>query len=79
MPDRQSIIIPRAVLLVEIDRRCLFPDCIARTAIALTRDEAGQYRGFECEECKRWNDDKLAESEVPHSWSELREGGGLIH
>ncbi len=61
--------IPREVLLVEIDRRCFFPDCNARRLLGLTKREATDYRGFECLVCKRWNDDILSESDVPDEWN----------
>ena len=38
------IIIPREVLLIELDRRCSFPDCQARSFIPLTKQEAKSYR-----------------------------------
>jgi hypothetical protein len=63
--------IPREILLVEIDRRCFFPDCNARTLIGLTKQEAGDYRGFECTVCKRWNDDVLSDKDVPAEWDAI--------
>jgi hypothetical protein len=66
-----KIIIPRDVLLVEIERRCMQPDCNAKNRIALTKPEARAYSGFECERCERWNDDALAERDVPDWWEEL--------
>jgi hypothetical protein len=59
---------PRTVLLVEIGRRCAFPDCNAKKQIGLTKQEAIEYRGFECGQCKRWNEDRLKQSELPDSW-----------
>ncbi|MFN2511163.1 MAG: hypothetical protein ABR568_06930 [Pyrinomonadaceae bacterium] len=61
--------IPREILLVEIDRRCFFPDCNARTLVGLTKQEAREYHGFECRVCKRWNDDNLSDKDVPDEWS----------
>jgi hypothetical protein len=61
--------ISRSVLLVEIDRRCFFPDCNARAFIGLTKQEAASYTGFECAACKRWNDDKLKDKDVPEEWN----------
>jgi hypothetical protein len=61
--------IPREILLVEIDRRCFFADCNARSLIGLTRQEASDYRGFECAVCKRWNDDHLSDKDVPDEWN----------
>lgn len=63
--------IPREILLVEIDRRCFFPDCNARTRVGLTKPEACDYRGFECRVCKRWNDDNLTEKDVPDEWNAI--------
>jgi len=65
---RQSFHFPRNTLLVEIERRCLFPDCDAKNRIGLTKQEAIEYRGFECFQCKRWNDDRVSQSELPDSW-----------
>lgn len=79
MPKPQAIVIPRAVLLIELDRRCFFPDCVARASIALTRDEASDYLGFECAHCKRWNEDKLTQTEIPDSWSELKGRQDLLN
>ncbi len=61
--------IPRQILLVEIDRRCFFPDCNARTWIGFTKMEASDYRGFELSACKRWNEDSLKDKEVPEEWN----------
>ena len=66
-----KIVIPRDVLLVEIERRCLLPDCNAKNRIALTKREARAYSGFECVRCERWNDDVLTERDVPDWWEEL--------
>jgi len=65
---KQSLHFPRTTLLVEIERRCVFPDCRARNQIGLTKQEAIEYRGFECFQCKRWNDDRASQSEFPGSW-----------
>jgi hypothetical protein len=59
------------VLLVEIERRCSDPHCNARAQLGLTKEEARVYCGFECERCKQWNDDALAERDVPDWWEEL--------
>lgn len=72
MTQSHSIFIPREVLLIEIDRRCFFPDCVQRAFIGLTRDEARNYAGFECLHCKRWNEDMLTDGEIPESWSEIK-------
>ena len=75
----KSIIIPREVLLVEIERRCTFPDCERRVAIGLTKDEASDYGGFECDYCKRWNDDKLTQRDIPDWWDEIRSLNQATH
>jgi hypothetical protein len=71
MAERKVIIFPRQVLLIEIDRRCAFADCGVRVFIALTKQEASGYFGFECVRCERWNDDRLNERDVPDWWAEL--------
>ncbi|MDX6694150.1 MAG: hypothetical protein QOF02_1753 [Blastocatellia bacterium] len=69
---KRSIIIPREVLLVEIERRCaLDKECNARNRLGLTKEEARAYCGFTCERCERWNDDVLAEKDAPEWWEEL--------
>jgi hypothetical protein len=68
---RRRLVIPRRVLLVEIERRCRLADCNARARIGLTKPEARAYTGFECERCKGWNQDALMESDVPDWWEEL--------
>jgi len=65
---RQSFHFPRTPLLVEIERRCSFPDCAARNLIGLTKQEAIEYRGFDCNQCERWNDDGVKALELPDSW-----------
>jgi hypothetical protein len=67
--ERQRIVFPREVLLVEIERHCA--DCNARTRVGLTKEEARLYDGFECERCERWNDDGLTERDIPEWWEEL--------
>ncbi|MGI8733541.1 MAG: hypothetical protein ACR2LM_09610 [Pyrinomonadaceae bacterium] len=71
MSRTNLIVIPREVLLVEIDRRCSFPDCNNRMLIGLTKREAASYTGFECEHCQRWTDDELREKDIPDWWSEI--------
>lgn len=68
---RRKLIIPRNVLLVEIERRCALPDCGGKTRIGLTKEEARAYTGFECERCKGWNEDTLSERDIPDWWEEL--------
>ena len=67
----KNIVIPRDVLLVEIERRCRNAQCNARTRIGLTRSEARVYGGFECERCGQSWDDLLTERDVPEWWEEL--------
>ena len=69
---RRQILIPRGVLLVEIERRCQAAECQARTRIGLTKEEARVYCGFECERCGRSWDDLLSERDVPEWWEELK-------
>jgi hypothetical protein len=73
MQESKSIIVPRALLLIEVDRHCFFADCNARVLIGLTRQEAFSYSGFECVLCKRWNDDHLTEKDVPDWWAEINQ------
>ncbi|HYW72215.1 MAG TPA: hypothetical protein VE961_14360 [Pyrinomonadaceae bacterium] len=68
--ERTAFYFPREVLVIEIERRCAGDDCHARNQISLTKAEAIGYRGFNCSECERWNDDRLNQSEVPGSWNE---------
>lgn len=65
------IIIPREVLLVEIERRCLDEGCNWRTRVGLTKEEASSYCSFQCERCGRKWDDSLTERDVPEWWEEL--------
>jgi len=67
------IIIPREVLLIELDRRCSFPDCQARSFIPLTKQEAKSYRGYTCETCSRWNEDRLTRKDISDWWDELKQ------
>ena len=69
--SKSKIIIPRQVLLVEVERRCSRADCNAKTRVGLTKEEARAYSGFECERCQQWNDDQLTERDVPDWWEEL--------
>lgn len=68
---RGKIIVPREVLLVEIERRCRVGGCAAKNRVGLTKAEAYVYQGFECERCERWNEDYLSERDVPEWWEEL--------
>ena len=69
--NRQRIVIPRAVLLIEIERHCAEKSCGARTRVGLTKAEARLYDGFECGVCERWNEDGLTERDIPDWWEEL--------
>lgn len=69
---RSRIVIPREVLLIEIERRCGVADCNTRNRLGLTKDEARAYSGFECETCKEWNEDMLVERDAPEWWEEIK-------
>ncbi|HEX8635896.1 MAG TPA: hypothetical protein VF703_17230 [Pyrinomonadaceae bacterium] len=68
---RRSLVFPREVLLVEIERHCAEASCNARTRIGLTKEEARLFDGFECVVCERWNADGLTERDIPEWWEEL--------
>jgi hypothetical protein len=68
---RSKIVIPRGVLLIEIERRCRDAACNARNRVGLTKEEARAYCGFECERCGREWDDALVERDAPEWWEEL--------
>jgi hypothetical protein len=68
----KRIVFTREVLLVEVERWCADPLCNTRTRLALTKDEARSYTGFECERCGLWRDDALAERDIPEWWEELK-------
>ena len=59
-------------MLVEVERWCGDPLCNARTRLSLTKEEARAYAGFECASCERWNEDALAERDIPEWWDELK-------
>lgn len=69
---RKRIVFPREVLLVEVERWCADHACNARTRLSLTKEEARAYTGFECSRCERWNEDALAERDIPDWWEELK-------
>ncbi|HKQ99512.1 MAG TPA: hypothetical protein VJT09_02495 [Pyrinomonadaceae bacterium] len=71
MSQRKNIVIPREVLLVEIERRCRDEKCNGRTRVGLTKEEARLYCGFECEHCGEKWEDALTERDVPEWWEEL--------
>ena len=68
---KSRVIIPRELLLVEIERRCPDEACQARTRIGLTKEEARAYCGFECERCEHRWDDVLTERDIPEWWEEM--------
>jgi len=70
----RGITIKKDILLVTIERHCFFSECQARVSIGVTREEAREYRGFDCPHCKRWNEDTLKECDVPEWWDELNRG-----
>src|SRR4051812_2384444 len=63
---------PRELLLVEVERWCGDPLRNARTRLALTKEEARAYTGFECAACGRRNVDALNERDIPDWWEELK-------
>jgi hypothetical protein len=69
---KSRVVFPREVLLVEVERWCGDHACNARTRLSLTKDEARAYTGFECARCERWNDDALAERDIPEWWEQLK-------
>jgi len=73
MKQSHTIIIPRELLLVEIARRCRVEACKTRVFFGLTRPEALRYRGFECEQCRAWNDDRLTKQDVDDWWVMLEQ------
>jgi len=68
---RRRILIPRAMLLIEIERRCAAAGCCARNRLGLTKQEAREYHGFACAKCERWTEDVLIKRDVPEWWEEL--------
>ncbi len=68
----KKIVFPREVLLVEVERRCGGEGCGARARVALTKEEARSYTGFECGRCGRKNPDALTERDIPEWWEELK-------
>jgi len=69
----KRIVIPRELLLVEVERWCGDHACNALTRLSLTKAEARDYTGFECSRCERWNEDALNQRDIPEWWEELRE------
>ena len=70
---KRGITIQREVLLIEIERRCVSPECNSRNFIGLTKQEALEYTGYECSECEQWNSDQLKQSEVPDWWDDINQ------
>ncbi|HLL74103.1 MAG TPA: hypothetical protein VK421_02305 [Pyrinomonadaceae bacterium] len=58
----------RELLLAEIARRCR--ECDAQARVGLTKAEARVYHGFECARCEAWNEDALAERDIPEWWKD---------
>ena len=63
--------VKRIVLLMEIERYCRQPDCLHLNRIALTKDEARAYSGFDCGRCEAWNEDNLSKRDVAEWWDDL--------
>jgi hypothetical protein len=68
----KRIVFQRELLLLEVERRCAEAACGARVRVALTKEEARAYTGFECERCGAWQDDALSERDIPEWWEELK-------
>lgn len=71
MTGSNHLLFTRRLLLIEVERYCLFSGCEAKVSVALTKQEAIDYRGFRCSACERWNDDYLTEKDVPEWWADL--------
>lgn len=69
---RRRVVVPREVLLVEIERYCPDADCTALSRVGLTKAEARAYTGFTCGRCERQWDDSLGERDIPDWWEELK-------
>jgi hypothetical protein len=65
---KSKFFFPRTPLLIQLELRCVFPDCGLKNQISLTKAEAIEYRGFNCSQCERWNEDQLTRLEMPDSW-----------
>ena len=66
------MVVPRQLLLVEVERYCPDPQCRARTGVGLTKEEARSYDAFTCARCEQKWDDALAERDIPEWWEELQ-------
>ncbi|HEX7177735.1 MAG TPA: hypothetical protein VF240_20920 [Pyrinomonadaceae bacterium] len=69
---RRRVVVPRQLLLVEVERYCRDPQCRARTGVGLTKEEARTYDAFTCARCEQKWDDALTERDIPEWWEELR-------
>lgn len=69
---RRRVVVPRELLLVEVERYCPGAGCGARNAVGLTKEEARAYTSFRCERCEREWPDALDERDIPEWWEELR-------
>ena len=69
---RRRVVVPRELLLIEVERYCPDPQCRARNGVGLTKEEARTYDSFTCARCEQKWDDALAERDVPEWWEELR-------
>lgn len=76
---KRGITIERHVLLFEIERRCSFQECNSRVFVSLTKQEALDYVGFECNHCERWTADTLKRTDVPDWWEEIQSKQKLAH
>ena len=65
------MVVPRELLLVEVERYCPGEGCGARNAVGLTKEEARVYDGYTCARCERRWPDSLSERDIPEWWEEL--------
>jgi hypothetical protein len=72
----KRLMFKREVLLVEVERWCGDHLCRALARLALTKDEARAFEGFECERCGRWTESALTERDIPDWWDELQGAAG---
>lgn len=66
------MVVPRELLLVEVERYCPDPQCRARNGVGLTKEEARTYDSFTCARCEQKWDDALTERDLPEWWEELQ-------
>ena len=69
---RRRVVVPRELLLVEVERYCRDSLCGARNSVGVTKEEARSYEGFTCERCEQHWDDALTERDIPEWWEELK-------